>query len=312
MSPFFLPVTTMLNFRSALTLSFSFIALPFSAFANEGADPELIERLLTERTEASFAAALEEGKKANLPAQVLLEARFLYLVDKQDNRALAALAPELQAANPAFDPALSAIFTLKEDWLAITEYTLALGALEKGNAVLFKKHITEAFWLSPRQAGAFASHIDQFRLTESMRALTLDTTIKLPNLLNKEQTALFKQDSKATLVYFWSPWSREFANELESFKALSKKAKAANIHFLAILVEKSEEVSKDARLLIEEEKLTNTAVWCSDTDALTLSSKLRVQSSSTAVLLSNKGKVLFNNHPASPELEKSIKALEDE
>lgn len=296
------------RFFSIGLLSLLFSAQPLSAAANE----KLIEELLTSRTAESFAAAYVKAQQAHVPTQVLLEARFLYRVDKQDNKALAALSTELIAATPTFDPSLSSIFSLKEDWQAITHYTLALGALEKNDPTLFKKHITEAFWYSPRQASAFAPHIDQFRLDQAMQLLTLPTDLTLPNLHNDQQTALFNKESKATLVYFWSPWSREFGEAIEEFKALATESKKHNIQFVAVLAERSSEVKIDAKSLIEEEKLQNLASWCIDTENLTLSNKLRIQSAPTAILLSNEGKVLSNSHPASAKLWNALKKVSPE
>ena len=68
---------------------------------------------------------------------------------------------------------------MKEDWLAVIEYVQAIAALKKGDKAAFKTHITEAFWLSPRQASAFAPHIDRMRLEEAMRAVKIDFETKL-------------------------------------------------------------------------------------------------------------------------------------
>ena len=280
---------------AALALSATLTAAPLPS-------EDVIENLLTARTPDSFAAAYAKATEAALPQQVLLEARFLYLVDQQDHTALAALSSELLAITPTFDPAISSIFSLKEDWMAIVHYTQALDALEKKQPDLFKKHITEAFWLSPRQASAFAPHIDQLRLDQAMQNLTLPNSLQLPRLLKKESTSLIDGKSAATLLYFWSPWSREFAESLEEFKFLSSETKKHNIHLIAVLVEKSSEVETDAKKLIHEEKLLDLATWCTDTTALELSGSLRIQSAPTAVLVSPKGQILSNSHPSEAKL----------
>ena len=83
------------------------------------------------------------------------------------------MAPELNEKRDSFDPNHSEVFALKDDWLAIIHYGQALAALEKNNKGDFKKHITEAFWLSPRQAQAFGPHIERLQLEEAMQSVKL-------------------------------------------------------------------------------------------------------------------------------------------
>lgn len=291
-------------------LSLLGIALTSSLTATPKEQETIIQNLLTSRTAASFADAYLEAQQFGITSQALLEARFLYLVDQQDYSSLAALATELVAATKDFDPKHSNIFSLKEDWLAIVHYTQALDALEKKQPDLFKKHITEAFWLSPRQASAFAPHIDQFRLDLAMLQLTLPLDLALPTLHKKsELTPIFDKQTQATLLYFWSPWSREFHEEIADFKALSALAKSNQIHCIAVLVEKSSEVEIDAKKLIAEEQLLKTANWCTDTDDLHLSRELRIQTAPIAVLISREGKILSNSHPSSDQLWSALKRI---
>ena len=106
---------------------------------------------------ASLNAAIETARKAGLPNQMFLEAQFIYLVNQNDQAGLADLAPTLEAQLPKYSSDDTMIFAVKEDFESIIHYTKALAALEKKDPTLFKKHITEAFWLSPAHASQFAN-----------------------------------------------------------------------------------------------------------------------------------------------------------
>ena len=111
-----------------------------------------MEHLFAEReSPAALQAAIEQARKHNISEQAILEARFLFLVDRHDDDAIAALLPEFVKHRATFNLDDSKIFACKEDWLAVNEYVEAIAALNKGDKAAFKQHITEAFWLSPRR-----------------------------------------------------------------------------------------------------------------------------------------------------------------
>src|SRR5690606_6927618 len=114
----------------------------------------------------------------------------------------------------------SQIFAVREDWLAVTEFVQALAALAESDHTTFKQHITEAFWLSPRQASAYAPYIDRLRLDQAMQAVKLDfTTIKLAPLEGGEAVELDRlmEGKQGLLLHFWSPWSRESEATMPDF-----------------------------------------------------------------------------------------------
>lgn len=263
---------------------------------------KLIEDLLSTRDEKAFAEILKKASLAKLPTQTILEARFLYLIDQQDTAALAKLSHELLAVRDDFSPKVSTIFSLKEDWLAIIEFTQALDHLQQGNEALFKKHITEAFWLSPNQAGAYAPYIDQLRLKHAMSEVLISPKLELKNLLAANSQPILNPQSPLTILYFWSPWSREFSETIDDFKSTCSVAKKAKVPVICVLAEQSEEVEIDAKALISESKTSESAAWLLDSKHMELSTMLRIQNIPTVVLVSKQGKVLFNGHPSDPKL----------
>jgi len=264
-----------------------------------------LDRLLSERESAeALDAAIANAKKNSISAQAILEARFLYHVDRHEDDALAALLPEFMKRRDSFRLEDSEIFSVKEDWLAVTEYVQAIAALKKDDKDGFKKHITEAFWLSPRQGAAFASHIDRLRLEEAMKSVKIDFATPLTSLTDRESAPLAAPDDKrkALLLHFWSPWSRECEAFMPDFVATATGLAEKHVGIVSILPEDSPKVIADARELLKPLGAKPPGAWLIDTRKDALSSRLRVQSVPAMILLDPEGRVLFNGHPAEEAL----------
>jgi len=260
-----------------------------------------LERLLSERESAELLnAAIAEAKKNGITEQAILEARFLYHVDRREDDAIAALLPEFMKRRESFRLEDSEIFSVKEDWLAVTEYVQAIAALKKDDKDGFKKHITEAFWLSPRQGAAFASHIDRLRLEEAMKSVKIDFGTKLIALTDGEATPLAAPDDKrkAVLLHFWSPWSRECEAFMPDFVAAAIGLAEKQIGIVSILPEDSPKVIADAREMLKPLGKNPPGAWLIDIKKDPISRRLRVQSVPSMILLDQEGGVLFNGHPA--------------
>ena len=112
-----------------------------------------LDRLLTEReSPAAFQAAIKQARKVDIHEQVILEARFLFLVDRHDDAAIAALQPEVIKHRATFKLEDSKIFASKDDWLAVNEYVEAIAALNNGDKDAFKpSHPTSSgsIWKTP-------------------------------------------------------------------------------------------------------------------------------------------------------------------
>ena len=171
----------------------------------------LVGALFEAREPATFEKALAAAKAAKISNQILVEAQFLNLVDNADRPTIAAFAPAIKAQLDKNEMEDSVIFAVKEDFMAIYQYTLALAALEKNDAAAFKKHITEAFWLSPSQAGVFGPHVNEHRLAQKMDTLTLDLEQELEIQNKKSTTTTLKKllgESPAIALHFWTPWAK--------------------------------------------------------------------------------------------------------
>lgn len=273
---------------------------------------QLIEALMTAPDAASLNAAIENGRKAGLPQQMFLEAQFIYLVNQNDQAGLADLAPTLEAQLPKYSPDDTMIFAVKEDFESIIHYTKALAALEKKDTALFKKHITEAFWLSPAHASQFAPHIHEVRMNEFMSRVTLDLKRTFENQ-KKGNTKTSLNDvmgeSPAFLIHFWSPWVQPSLLAMPEFGSVAEELIKNKIPVTSFLLAGTEESRLDATTFLAGDGAKLPGHWLIDTDKTSLASTLRVASFPSVVLVDRNGKILFNGDPANELLWKKLATL---
>ena len=302
----------MLTTRLALTFWLA-AAIPSAAEDSPTLNREAaLEQLLTEReTPEAFATAIEAARKAGISEQGILEARFLYHVDRNEDDKLAALTPEFLKRRDQFKIEESEIFATAEDWLAVTEYVQAINALQKNDPDAFKKHITEAFWLSPQQGPAFAPHINRQRLALAMKDVRIDFATRFLSLHQQEAVALstLNTDAPATLLHFWSPWSRECEVTMPDFIATAIELSKHGIAVASILPEQSAEIRADALEIIQPLGANPPGAWLLDRPKAPISKILRIQNLPTIVLLDREGAVLFNGHPVEEDLWKALEKV---
>lgn len=288
------------------------LCLPIAAQEKPSEKEQLLAALMNAETLPSLNEAIDKGKKAGLPEQMFLEARFVFLVNEDDRAALAALAPQLEAHLPQFSPDNTMLFAVKEDFESIIHYTKALAALEKNDNDLFKKHITEAFWLSPSHAAQFAPLINDLRMKEAMKKITLPLADTFEDQKTKgKKTPLTEVigDSPAALLHFWSPWVQQSMAAMTEISTVSETLLKNNIPVASILVGSSAESRKDADAHLGEEGKDHPGLWLVDREKNSLSSILRISSFPSVTLISPEGKILFNGDPADERLWKILATL---
>jgi len=271
-----------------------------------------LERMLSERgTPDTFTAAVKSARELGVGEQPILEATFLYHVDRHEDDKLAAMLPEFLKRKDSFKLEESEIFAVREDWLAVVEYVQAIAALQKNDRDGFKKHITEAFWLSPKQGSAFAPHIDRMRLDEAMRDMKIDPATSLAPLLaagNVELSTLMK-DRKALLLHFWSPWSRECEESMPDFKTTALELQKNGIAVASLISDSTPDALGDAKTIANTLGSPPPGAWLVDREKDSLHRMLRIQSVPSMVLVSPEGSVIFNGHPSEDRLWTALSAL---
>ncbi len=280
----------------------SVLAEPSPPAKEPGMSPRdvALDNLLSEReSEAALDKVIGDARKNGISEQAILEARFLFHVDRNEDAAIASMLPDFIKRGADFKIADSAIFTVKEDWLAVIEYVQAIDSLHKGDKVAFKSHITEAFWLSPRQASAFAPHIDRMRLEESMKSVKIDFETRLRSLSNGDAVVLksLLESKKAMLFHFWSPANGESQASMPDYAITAKALGSAGIAMVSILPDDSPKFLTDARAAIQPLGANPPGAWLIDRKENPLALMLRVQAFPTFVVISNTGAILFNGEP---------------
>lgn len=272
-----------------------------------------LDALLSERdSEKSLNEAISTARKLGISEQSILEARFLYHVDRREDDDIAKMLPEFIKQRADFKLEDSAVFSVKEDWLAVNEYVEAISSLKNGDKDAFKTHITEAFWLSPRQASAFAPHIDRMRLEEAMRAVKIDFTTSLTALTSGEAVTLqsLLEGHKAMLMQFWSPASRECEASLPDYVITAKTLAEKGIAMVSVLPENSEKITTDANAMLLPLGVDPPGSWLIDSKEKPLARQLRVQSLPAFILISNQGSILFNGDPTDDGLWDALTKLD--
>ena len=281
--------------------------------AGAGAREVALDNLLSERdSDKALESVIAAASKAGISAQAILEARFLYHVDRREDDAVAAMLPEFLKQRDGFKLGDSAIFSVKEDWLAVVEYVQAIASLKKGDKDAFKSHITEAFWLSPRQASAFAPHIERMRLEEAMQAVRIDFESKLAALGGGDEVALksLMAGKKAMVLHFWSPASRECEASLPDYAATAIALGDKGVAMVSILPEDAPGILTAARAMIRPLGGKPPGAWLIDRKEKPLARELRVQGLPAFILVSNEGAVLFNGDPTDDGLWDALTRLD--
>jgi len=270
-----------------------------------------VERMLSERESLeSFEKSIAEASKQGASRQAILEARFIFHVDRNEDDALAEMAPEFVAQRVKFDLSESEIFGVTEDWLAVVEYVQAIAALKKDDQASFKKHITEAFWLSPKQGVAFAPHIERLRLDMAMKKVRIDFTRAHTTLTGESVTLASIIDSKkALLLHFWSPWSRECEANVGDFIATEKELTSNGIPVVTVIGESGPDVFSDIDAIFSALSKKPPGTWINDSDKASMSAQLRIQNVPMMVLVGLDGKILFNGHPAEKRLWEELRSI---
>ena len=273
---------------------------------------DAIEQLLSEReSPEALQKAIAAARALKVSEQAILEARFLFHVDRAEDKEIAALLPEFLAFKDKFKLDDSEIFAGVDDWLAVTEYVQAIAALEKGDKDGFKRHITEAFWLSPRQGAAFAPHIDRIRLVDAMKAVRIDFKKEYNDTLTGKPLALgsILGERKGLLLHFWSPWSQECEATLADFLITADYLAVNNVAVASILPETSAKVIADAKTMLGAAGKKISGSWIVDSKKSSICSLLKVQSVPVVVLVSSEGSILFNGHPTDEEFWRSLEKI---
>ncbi|WP_206026148.1 redoxin family protein [Roseimicrobium sp. ORNL1] len=278
----------------------------FGALQGQQISEEQAQKLFnSEASLEEFTKAAEEAAKAGVPAQLLAEAKLVWGLRNANTDYLTKILPELEAVAKNFKVEEAAALGTLDDFNGLISYIRALDAGKRGDETALKKHITEAFWLSPEQGELFGSTITNFRKDQKMAKISVD--MKLPITTSKgEATTLADQlgTNKAILLDFWATWCGPCMNLMPE---LRKKAELLKKHGIVVagMNNESDESKADEVRAKKDMKMP----WLVEPKGSPFSEQLGIDSIPRMILLSPEGKVLFNGHPNEPGLWAALKKL---
>jgi thiol-disulfide isomerase/thioredoxin len=256
-------------------------------------------------------AALEKAAAEGVPLQSRLEARFIYHVEHNDQQGIIALLPELEKQKSAFTLDESEIFSTREDFLAVIEFARAIKALTEKDNEAFKKHITEALWLSPNQASAFTPYIEKMRLAEHIKGTVFSYDVQFPALSDAKPAHLqvYTEGKAATLLNFWSPWSADCETDTMELAELEPKLTSRNIALVHILISDKTEIVSEAKAYLGGLERVIPGPQLIDRTKDRIAHKLRVTDVPTVVLIAPEGKILFHGKPTDPQIAQILETI---
>ena len=256
-------------------------------------------------------AALEIAATAGVPLQSRLEARFIYHVENDDEQGIIALLPELEKQKSEFTLDESEIFSTREDFLAVIEFARAIKALAEKDDTAFKKHITEALWLSPNQASAFTPYIEKMRLAQHLKGMVFSYDVQFPALSDAKPAHLrvFTEGKAATLLNFWSPWSADCETDTMELAELEPKLTSRNIALVHNLISGKTEIVSEAKAYLGGLERAIPGPQLIDRPKDRIAHKLRVTDVPTIVLIAPDGKILFHGKPTDQKITQILETI---
>ncbi len=273
------------------------------------AQREQLQRLFNpENGVAEMQAALEAAAKAGLSEQVLLMAQMSWGLRRGDVSILTTLLPELERVAREFDASLAVGVRSVDELNGLIHYIKALAARQQGDEAAFKRHITEAFWLSPGSAQLFGQAVEALRREKLMASLRLDLDVVLTTS-EGEATTLRDQlgGSKALLVDFWASWCGPC---LALMPELRKKAAELAPHGIVVAAMNTDAENAEALADKIRREKDMTLPWLVEPEDRPYSSALEVTSIPAMALVTPDGKVLFFGHPQNPELWDALRKVD--
>jgi thiol-disulfide isomerase/thioredoxin len=289
------------------------IALLQISGAQEASKPsqEMMQKLFNPNsTSEELLATTKEASKAGVPRQQIIEAKLIWGLRKQDADWLMKILPEMKVLAENFDPAQSAGIKSADDIRAFIEYTQGLAAKAKNDEAGYKKHMQEAFWLSPSQAPVFAQTIETGRREAKMATMKLDLQLALTNS-SGEATTLADQlaGKKAILLDFWASWCGPC---MQLMPELKKKAEHLTKHGIVVAgMNKDDDKAEAVAEKVRSEQDINFP-WLIEPIERPFTKLLEINSIPCMVLVGPDGRVLFNGHPQDPALWSALQKLDPE
>lgn len=273
----------------------------------EDAQQKLIDALFNpETTEEAFAAALQQGKEAGLPAHLLLEAQVAQALFARDTAALVQFKQPLVDAGANLDFEESRLFGDRQAYDSMVQGILALEAGQKGDEAAFEKHMKEALWLAPQHMQMlYLQWLNGHRVEAAMQKIVVPLDRQIPTAEGGQTTLKeLMGENKALLLDFWASWCGPCMVAMEGVNEKSAKLAGQGVVMVGVNTEGNAEIASN----IKKQKQI-TLPWLLEEIGGTYTTLFQTESIPQFVLVSSERKVLFNGHPEDPALKQALKKI---
>jgi hypothetical protein len=217
--------------------------------------------------------------------------------------------PEIETAGIGFNPADS--FTglgSIEQYRGLLAYAKAIKALEEGDEDAFHKGIERGFWLFPEQGALFGRAAARYQLQQRMSQVTIDFESGLLTADAKPMTlGTIMGTGKGLVLYLWQ--TPGGAEELLGLKRLLAQAEQLTTLQVPLVGLNLERRNGDISAKKYRERAPVDIPWLAEPSPRILARQLEFGGPSRAVVISDRGKVLFNGHPQDPALWRAVRQL---
>ncbi len=266
------------------------------------------QRLLTAKTGAELRAASAAAVGTGLPKQAVAEAKLMFGIRTEDLEVLRGAVRDLEAASMTFDPqdSIAGLSTV-EQFRGLLCYGKAIMALDAGEEGEFRDLVLKGFWLFPEQGGMFGKAAARFQTQERMANLTVDFSSPLIDTEGKETTlADLMGSSRAVVLYFWSDAGGAAAEGLLGLMPLVPRLKKHGLGLIGINTS-----AKNADIAARDFNAVNKLPipLAGEPSGRGLARLVEATGSARLVVVSERGRIVFNGSPNDPGLWRAVKAL---
>lgn len=289
-------------------------AVPFSARAVDAVSREETHDALIEvaRTEAAdFESAYVKAKDAGLPESWLLEASLVRMLSTGDVDGMLGLIPEIDAVEDDFRYGLERDFVSATQLSGFADTLRCVQAYREDDMETFERHAVESFRKAPGFNQAFgignllARHRRDQARAEAMSDFRVPMDMELSNTDGETKTLReWMGDDKALLVDFWASWCGPCIYLMPSLKEKHAALSGQGIFVAAVNTDSEDQLNN--ALKVREQKGMEPVPWLLDRNGSDLSRLLMIDSIPRMVLIDPEGKILYNGHPSSAELEGAL------
>ena len=261
-------------------------------------DPEKFSRLIT------------AARKLNVSEQTLREARFFYSLENQDETGLAALADEFRTVRDHFNERDSELYSRKEDWLAVVAFVRAIKKRLAGDDAGFERGMKQAFWLSPRQASAFAPFVHKHQIRLALRRQKIKDDLSLTSVGGQKVSfEKWKKNHKGVIFHFVSLWNKQCAEVMPDFIETRKELCQQGFKVISVIVQPGESAQKELPEFLRRTRMPQEDLYY-DLQEHSLAGRLCVEKLPAMALVNSRGKILFCGMPSEPEFWDKLRELD--